>query len=326
MRIGLNRSRYKLLILNIVTLFVTVSQSFAADSIKPAGVLPQGQLMERPYLLKNPPSELKQLIGERKWNLNSKGSLNLEKEGRIRDLIMKSKMGGVDGSGGGTGLICFQTVQEAQLARDERGLLASDYTSYVHQIMILDQMKIAPYGRPYDRIGEESPIEYIFRILDSYSFAADPKFIQKVKDYTEILTSTMVEKNGPFMLLNDYSFSTQWPHCFEVQIGVRHSVMWEERGEIKSAFFLEVDPALLNSLRSHANPTAAFMNEVAFFLHEALYQIAKELGQSDANQTHLMLNFLLAKSTGEILKQTAYPKTSFHLNLCSYGFAKDSCH
>jgi hypothetical protein len=325
MFMALNRSQYKRWILGILAYFVAMSQCFAAEALEPGANRLKSKLESRSDVLKNPPLELRRLIEDRNSDLNLGRRLNPEREDRIRDQILKLNKGGVDGSGGGSGVICFQTVQEAQWARDERGLLKPDYSSYPHYILVLDQMKIAPYGRLYDRIGHESPMEYIFRILDSYAFASDQRLIQKIKDYTKILVSTMVEKPGPFALLNDYSLSIHWPHCFEVQIGVRRSVMWEERGEIRSAFFLEVDPALFNSLHL-LRPDAGFENEVAFFLHEALYQIAKELGQSDANQTHLFLNFLLAKSTGEMLKKTSYPKSSFHLNLCHYGFAIDNCN
>lgn len=112
-------------------------------------------------------------------------------------------------------------------------------------------------------------------------------------------------------------------HCFDVQVAVRRAVMWQENGKIASASFLEIDPVLLNSLRTQPNSRSAFFGEVTLFLHEALYQVGKEMGHPDANQTHNMLNFLLAKKTHEVLRSVTNPKTVFHLNLCSHGFAKD---
>lgn len=241
----------------------------------------------------------------------------------IKNQAIKKKptLGGADGGGGGTGIACFKSGVDISTVKDSNGVLKPGMVDKIQDIFVLDAVKagnLLPFHKP---IKKETPRAYIDRILDVHYSKINPIFVQKIKDTLNELIVKWEEDAGPLPVIHDFEFANNWSDfCTNVQIVIRHSRIWIENKKVKSDFYVQVDHSLLNIIRSDDRPGAAVFAEGTLMLHEALYQIATEMGHQDANKTHQLLAFLLSTQTTKTLASTTDPIQFFSNKIKSFGF------
>lgn len=216
--------------------------------------------------------------------------------------------GGFNGSGGGGGLACFSSPEEAEKALDRAGRLNRNFIAKIRDFENFDTFRIiyrdprrweeASNGNRHLRMplkGEQAEaflrrvlyknlipffpllVERLIAFLERYPFssweAISGKGLPKYPDLDdELLKDLQTEKNP----------------CVYVQLAIRLT----EKPAKKTYFVYDKD--LIDFLHGFSADEIEYQHKLAvLILHEATYFLAKELGAPNANQIYRVLEAAL---------------------------------
>ncbi|MCM2323714.1 MAG: hypothetical protein NDJ90_10680 [Oligoflexia bacterium] len=220
--------------------------------------------------------------------------------------------GGVS-DGGGTGLACFETREEALSALDENGALKRGYRARIRSLDTTDAVEYETvYGGFSTPLPGDSALTYLSRIIETRVKPFSPGFAEKLKKAIT-LADPKAWNSGPgrdgekVVLLNDLGDSfplrqalRERPDCAVVPLINRRDI---NTGELWPRVKVTHDPALLAIMRTAGKSRfGSTLNEGILILHEALYILATKMGHRTSERTRDLAAILLSANPTHFIR------------------------
>ncbi|MBT3984054.1 MAG: hypothetical protein HOE90_22050 [Bacteriovoracaceae bacterium] len=200
--------------------------------------------------------------------------------------------GGMD-SGGGRGLVCFQTKEVADKVRDNLGYINDSQLTEITFIEPIDlyyakqrrgiDHRAPKLATPYQ---SESFLQYLERLVQRIEVSIPP--------LGEKIRSTQKEFSGDNTIWHDLGLIPIFDEKSVAHYNTKlctvttMAIQFKEEGRN----FLNIDHRLF------FHPKHSVMGKAVLFMHEYFYLLARKLGGADSRSTRIVLGHLLKNETG----------------------------
>lgn len=263
------------------------------------------------------------------------GSYDWTSNGRTFDANLGQNIGSVssngwNSSGGGGGIACFATQNEADTAVDKWGRVKREQIPQIKRLVVFDYFD-AKYlqnidWRPSDLPkGNESSGDFLNRTLFSGLESVAPLLLENLLILHEIIPyKNWVKKSDGLARFNDTGFSTkelnqvvksQGP-CIYVQLASRYVKSDEKK---ISKIEIHYDEGLLKRMSELVEPQEYQLQVAILTLHEIVYTMAREVENDHSANVRALVSTLLSPKL-KTWVQNPQAKEELYIFLAEFTF------
>ncbi len=214
--------------------------------------------------------------------------------GRRPESRMIHLAGGIStGSGGGGGIACFRSEQDAERALDQSGRLRPGAEALITRMYVHDYLNprggISHMVRPR---SNESAASFLYRHIQENIAPIHPTFADKLNDLVAAVDPRLWIHRASLPLIQDTGYADFRSGAVQgcsssryVQMALRYEM--PQRGRL-SRIVIEADYRLMELLYKTLPREEAVLNEAMLILHEALYNFVMETGSWDSTRVFEM--------------------------------------